>query len=55
MLLRRLQCLPNIKSALAQRLLETHLFQGPNISFAPVISLLVHYYIDLHHMHETCI
>ena len=33
MLLHRLQRFPNIKSALAQRLLETHSFQGPGISF----------------------
>ena len=31
MLLHRLQRFPNIKSALAQRLLEMHLFQGPDI------------------------
>ena len=35
MLLHRLQRFPNIKSALAQRLLETHSFQGPGISFVP--------------------
>ena len=33
MLLHRLQRYPNIKSALAQRLLETHSFQGPDIYF----------------------
>ena len=31
MLLHRLQRFPNTKSALAQRLLETHSFQGPDI------------------------
>ena len=29
----RLQRFPNIKSALGQHLLETHSFQGPDISF----------------------
>ena len=33
MLLHRFQRFPNIKSALAQRLLETHSFQGLDISF----------------------
>ena len=33
MLLHRLQRFPNFKLALAQRLLETHSFQGPDISF----------------------
>ena len=33
MLLHRLQCFPNNKSSLAQRLLETHSFQGLDISF----------------------
>ena len=33
MLLQRLQRFPNIKSTLAQRRLETHSFQGPDIYF----------------------
>ena len=33
MLIHRLQRFPNIKSALAQYLLETHSFQGPDIPF----------------------
>ena len=33
MLIRPLQRFPNIKSALAQPLLETHSFQGPDVSF----------------------
>ena len=35
MLLHRLQRFCNIKSALAQRLLETHTLQGPDFSFVP--------------------
>ena len=41
MLLHRLQPFPNFKLALAQRLLETHSFQGPDISFVHQLEAIV--------------